>query len=420
MAAIQLKALPPVEAIEFFRAKGFQIAFSWQDVWGDEHARAFTVAKAMRLDVLRDIREAVDSAIADGTTLVQFQKDLTPILQAKGWWGRQLVTDPLGGRRVRAQLGSPRRLRTIFDTNVRSAHAAGKWERIQRTKGRLPFLRYSAVLDTRTRPKHRAWHGTVLPVDDPWWDTHFPPNGWHCRCQPQQFSQDMLDAQGFEPTPRPRSPARRHVNNRTGEITRVPDGIDPGFAHNIGKASVRGLVPPERPGILPTPFRGDPVTVAMPPPRPAGPDRILPAGLAAGAYLDRFLGEFGATQAKPRVFTDVIGEPVVIDAAMFTDRRGRSRIKKRGRERNLLLLADAIKSPDEIWWQWEEFPKGRRTLLRRYLARFVVEGEDTPTFALFDVSKDGWRGVTTFNPGRVRYLMNQRGGALAYRRDPEE
>ena len=49
-------------------------------------------------------------------------------------------------------------------------------------QGQKVNLRYVAVLDARTRPEHRAWHGLILPIDHPLWDTHYPPNGWGCRC----------------------------------------------------------------------------------------------------------------------------------------------------------------------------------------------------------------------------------------------
>ncbi len=134
---ISLTPLPPEEAIAFFRQKGYRIGFDHRDVWQREHQAAFTVAKAMRLDILRDIRGAVDKALADGVPLEQFKRDLKPILQAKGWWGVKPLRDPATGEVVQAQLGSGRRLKTIYDTNLRTAHAEGQWERIQRTKDAL-------------------------------------------------------------------------------------------------------------------------------------------------------------------------------------------------------------------------------------------------------------------------------------------
>jgi hypothetical protein len=55
-------------------------------------------------------------------------------------------------------------------------------------------------------------------------------------------------------------------------------------------------------------------------------------------------------------------------------------------------------------------------LFRRYLTRFSVAGQAKPMFALFDVSKHGWSGVTGFAADRDNYLLNQRRGTLAYRR----
>lgn len=233
--AIALEPLAPREALRFFRKKGYRIGFAWQDVWQHEHQRAFTVAKAMSEDLLRDIREAVDDAIANGTTLAQFRERLTPILQQKGWWGRQAAVDPLTGEQRIVQLGSPRRLRTIFDVNLRTSYAAGRWEQVQRTKRARPYLRYVAVMDDRTREEHRAWHGTVLPVDDPWWDTHYPPNGWNCRCTVMQVSERDLERNGWSVDEAPADGMTQWRNPRTGEIVEVPNGIDPGFAYNVGK-----------------------------------------------------------------------------------------------------------------------------------------------------------------------------------------
>ena len=190
----EILTVPPAEAIEHFRSKGFHVGFDWRDTAAAEHLRSFTVAKAMRLDILEDIRGAVDEALAEGTTLRQFQGRLEPLLQEKGWWGRARVLDPLTGKMRTVQLGSLRRLEIIFDTNLRMAQAKGRWERIERVADERPWLRYLAVRDESTRPDHQDWHGTILRWDDPWWNTHAPPNGCRCRCLVQQLSDDDLGA----------------------------------------------------------------------------------------------------------------------------------------------------------------------------------------------------------------------------------
>ena len=231
--ATEFLDVPPAEAIGHFRRKGYHVGFDWRDTDASHHLRSFTVAKAMRMDLLEDIRGAVDEALADGTTFEQFQKRLRPIMQEKGWWGRRPMRDPRTGEIRTVQLGSPRRLRIIYDTNLRMAAAHGRWQRIERVKERLPYLRYVSVLDSRTRPDHRRWHGTILPVDHPWWRTHYPPNGWRCRCTVVQLSAAAERLGGVSRRARPMR-MRRWTNQRTGRIVEVPEGIDPGFAHNVG------------------------------------------------------------------------------------------------------------------------------------------------------------------------------------------
>lgn len=245
MSRAELTPLPPRDAIAALRARGGRLdpSFSWLDVWQEEHARAFTVAKSAGYDILSDIYEALLQALEEGKTFRQFADELRPRLEAKGWWGHNEVVNPLTGERRAVRLGSMRRLQTIFETNMRVSYAAGHWARFERDKALRPFLRYVAILDEATRPLHRSMHNLVLPVDHPFWNQWAPPNGWGCRCTLQQLSQreiDRLISEGeelrFEP---PEVGERPFVNWRTGEVSIVPDGIDPGWAYNPGKEGFR-------------------------------------------------------------------------------------------------------------------------------------------------------------------------------------
>jgi len=227
----------PQEAIDFFRSKGRHVGFDWRDTWEKEHGRSFTVAKMMQADLLADTQRVVDRAIAEGWTFDRFRAELEPMLKARGWWGRQDMRDPVTGQIRNVQLGSTNPLKIIYDTNLRTAMAAGRYERIVRVARHRPYLRYTAVLDNRTRPLHAAWHGTILPWDDPWWNEHFPPNGWNCRCRVQQLSDSDLKRRGLAVSDRPSAGVSTYVNPRTGEVHQIPDGIDPGFAYHVGRSN---------------------------------------------------------------------------------------------------------------------------------------------------------------------------------------
>lgn len=237
-----LTPLPPRDAIRALQARGGRLhpSFAWQDVYALDHAAMFTVAKSAGHSILEDIFEAVLNALDQGETLGSFARRLKPVLIQKGWWGEAIETDPLTGEPVKVRLGSLRRLRTIFEVNMRVSYAAGHWAAFERTKSRRPYLRYVAVQDGLTRPEHLKLHNLVLPVDHPFWNTHAPPNGWNCRCTLQSLSETDLDrlkrdgeALWFEA---PAVPLRPWTNKRTGEVRHVPEGIDPGWDYNPGKA----------------------------------------------------------------------------------------------------------------------------------------------------------------------------------------
>ena len=293
----------------------------------------------------------------------------------------------------------------------------GQWERIERSQKALPFLLYSAQLDSRTRPAHRAWNGIVRPVGDPFWNTHAPLNGWRCRCFIIQLSQRGLKRRGLAVSPPPTVKTKPWHNARTGQTIDVPEGIDPGWGYNVGQARMRALTPPPLDRPLSFPYMGDPAKVPPPPARPTPLD-LLPEGQPAEWYVRQFLDAFSVTDLNGGVLLkDVLGEPIVISAELFrTSQAGHWKIKF-GRGKDVLLLADALKDPDEIWWVWQKHPgEDRYILRRRYLKRVQINGQDKPLLVAFEVGKDGWTGITAFGPEKTAYLDRQRIGTLAWRR----
>lgn len=221
-----------------------------------DHAYGFTMAKLIKLDLLAKVRAAVRTMIADGGTPKQIMAGLIPELQKAGWWG--VVTNAELTGTNEPVLINERRIRNMLATNLRISRAAGKWSTIQALKSVAPYLAYYAIDDDVTRPDHRIWGGLdtskpiVLPVDHPFWLTHYPPNGWGCRCLVQQLSADDLETRGLKVTTDADliamglmsadgaiAPPDFIFRAANGEDYPTPAGIDAGFAYNPGIATLR-------------------------------------------------------------------------------------------------------------------------------------------------------------------------------------
>ena len=219
-------------AFEHFKAKKILAGFSHYDVWLYQHSLAFTVAKMMDADMLAEVKDAIESAQQNGTAFADFKKRLKPYLMAKGWWGEQVMTDPLDGKPKLVQLGSTRRLKTIFNTNMQTAFAAGQWQRIQANKKALPYLRYNHSAAGHPRDSHKRYYGLVLPVDHDIWKVIFPPNGYGCKCSVSALTRRQAEREGI--SGEPDVDMVEFTNPRTGKTVLIPDDITPSFAHNHG------------------------------------------------------------------------------------------------------------------------------------------------------------------------------------------
>lgn len=237
-------AFPPKEALDWFKKKGLQPGFDYRDVWKEEHANAFTVAKMLNADLLVEVRALVEQALEQGQTYQQFAAAIKPLLVKSGWWGIQEMEDPATGETQRVQLGSEGRIKTIYRTNMRTARAAGQWQRIERTKRAMPYLLYQNGPSKEHRALHVSWSGIMLPVDDPWWSSHMPPNGWGCKCRVSSISKveaEQLIADDKVVTAAPNDGTSEWVNKRTSEVEVLPKGIDPGWNYNPGKSRPQAL-----------------------------------------------------------------------------------------------------------------------------------------------------------------------------------
>lgn len=422
MADPQPGNVPFDEAIDFLRQKVRLPTNSWTDIWQGAHARAFVIAGATQDALIADFHNAVTDALANGTTLATFRKDFDRIVAAHGWSHN-------GGAGWRSGV--------IYNTNLRMARAAGQWEQIQRQAEARPFLRYSAVMDSRTRPEHAAWHGTVLPADDPWWRTHYPPNDWGCRCGVEQWSARDLERHGFEISRR--APEiqmeARSVNTPDGPVViEVPKGIGTGFGYNVGEAaSGRGasFLAMEKHGEFEAllapggsrPAQLDPLMAIAPKAEIGARVRINDIDLDKPEEKAMLQGRLtavlqAALGADEKIYSDPVGGRVAIGQAIV-DHMLESRERLDGREAFFPLIPELIEAPQEIWIGFAKSAVSGRVLMRRRYVKLVRESGDKSIGLVADADNGAWSGLTFFRGNRAS-LAGLRNGLRIFQEENKE
>lgn len=220
--------------VDFLRAKLRLPTERWTDIWQAAHDRAFVVAGATKADLLNDLHEAVIKAAEQGLGLEEFRKDFKAIVAKNGWSGWT-------GQGTEA--GEAWRTRVIYQTNMATSYAAGRWQQLKDPEllSVRPYWKYHHMDWVKhPRPLHVSWNGLVLPHDHPFWDTHFPRNGWGCECTVTAASQadyDKAVKAGKSEPPK----GWNTIDPKTG----APVGIDKGWDYAPGanaKTELKDLV----------------------------------------------------------------------------------------------------------------------------------------------------------------------------------
>ena len=172
MMTLATKKRPPAdpdafdEAVAWHRERLPITDDEFHELEAEAALRSFTVAGVSQLDLVTDVWEAVDRAVANGESLEDFQERVSDKLTAA--WGKE----------------DPYRIDTIYRTNLQQSYMAGRYEQMTHpaVAEARPFWRFSAIDDERTCPICGPCDGVVLSADHPWWKTHYPLLHFRCRC----------------------------------------------------------------------------------------------------------------------------------------------------------------------------------------------------------------------------------------------
>ena len=127
----------------------------------------------LALNLMLDINPAVTRAIKTGMSQQEFV------------------------RQQRKRLNNPKLLQLIYNSYLRVSLAANQWERIEETRQSHPYLLYQLGPSRVHHPEHERWDGILLSARNAWWETHFPPNEWGCRCYVRQVSKVEAERMGW-------------------------------------------------------------------------------------------------------------------------------------------------------------------------------------------------------------------------------
>jgi hypothetical protein len=407
------------EAISYMRQKINLPTKTWRDIEGRSHDRAFVVAGATKDALLSDLRFEIEKAVAGGLTLSEFRKNFDQIVAKNGW---------TGFKGDGSDAGIAWRTKMIFETNLKTAYAAGRYKQMtdpdvtklhKYWRYRHGFYREPE----QARVEHKNWDNLVLPYNDPFWSTHYPPNGWHCSCGIETVTERELKKLGIKVDQSPVVAMRTVIDPKTNDTVRVPNGIDFGWDHAPGKDWATGVVPRELQETLLAPIAmRKPVSLpSLAPIAKPFKAKPLPAGTDAMVAAESFLSAFGADMTNSVLFRDVSGHVIVISKDLFVRGDGTFKADKRDRHLDFPMLSEAVIDPDEIWVDWaQRRDNGAWFLVRRY----IRAAQNGLGFASFNWSTQGWTGATMFSPtkgdGMKRnddYLENMRNGALLWRRE---
>ncbi|AEI71121.1 hypothetical protein [EBPR siphovirus 4] len=412
--------------IEFLRQKRAKPTKWWLDALGGDHDRAFVIAGATDIAMIEEFQAAIIAAAEEGRYIEDFAKDFDRIVEKYGWEYR-------GERNWR--------IRTIFETNIRTSFMAGRLRQMRdpdvvKLRPYWQYLHGESRTPFVPRKLHLDWNGLVLMWDDPWWETHFPPNDWLCSCGVRTLSRRDLEKLGKTgPDTAPRDALIPAIDKATGEMVMRPQGIGFGWDHMPGDLWERGLVPSallNDPDAGPTgDLRGThlvsidkagPIADLLARARPFVA-RPLAEGLPPETYSKAFLTPFGAEPGRAKLWTDMAGGKLIISDQLFWRPDGGWKGGKRGHGAYAALMAEAIMDPDEIWMGLRQVPDLRfpdyvEPMVTR---RYIRIDPEAALFTLFEIGRRSWGAVTGYaSLNRAKpdfsHIDKQRVGKLIWER----
>ena len=187
---LTIETFPNEAAADYIRGKAVADPTHFGNLPPQLKQRAFTVAGIEQLDALRRMRDII-AKLPEGANWDEAKRDLaaeiSPFIDADAG-GDARHHDRLKAGKARAEF--------LLRTHGFQAYAVARHQEQMETIDVFPYWKYVTVGDSRVRAAHAALDGKVLRADDPWWQTHYPPWDWGCRCIVEQLDEEDAMAAG--------------------------------------------------------------------------------------------------------------------------------------------------------------------------------------------------------------------------------
>lgn len=378
----------PAEVYDYLKSKGLKLTFNYDELLKEAHDKAFTVAKITRADLLNDIHESLIKAMKSGENFKTWKENIIPTLQKKGWFGEKEIVNPTTGEVKKVVIDS-RRLKTIYSTNMRVTYQKYRYKQMMELPLSTYWMYRSALLET-TRDSHRKLHGTVLPRDNVFWNTNYPPNDWNCKCTVTAHSKRDLERRGI------------YDKVVTEDIENI---ASKDWAYNVGKTSNLAAI---------SKLNLDDSLSSL--------NKVIKnealKDMSEEDLKKRFYKTLGVSPGT--LYIDKINDPIIIDDNLFEAASGHTKIKKRDRHLYLDEIAKTISEPDEIYLELKTGNISKENTVFKKMFRYINDnGKKRAIVVIFEYFKDKTQGVTAYYLDNGTQVEKRRIEKLVYKRESD-
>jgi len=182
----------PQAAVDFLEKKKVLKSIKYDDYKQGEHSHIFTAAHTNEKEIADDIKALLSKALKDGESYQTFYNNMYDLMKKTGWYGG-------AGHTEKDYKYINWRIRTIYDTNMRTAYQAqGYQKQLEVSQTRPIWVYHSLMFGNNRRQEHMELNGKAFRFDDPFWDVYHPQNGWGCQCYVTTESEAGAKSAGIE------------------------------------------------------------------------------------------------------------------------------------------------------------------------------------------------------------------------------